>query len=86
MQEGKIPTFIPAKLISCMAGIEIRKQERRCSVRAWQPQEEVPREYRPPEAERDGKPDELQEMFGKKEALWVPDLHRSLTALRSLGS
>ena len=29
-------------------------------------QEEVPREYRPLIAERDGKPDELQEMFGKK--------------------
>jgi hypothetical protein len=29
----------------------------------------VPREYRPLKAERDGKPDEQQEMFGKKEAL-----------------
>ena len=46
----------------------------------------MPREYRPHKAERDGKPDEQQEMFGKKEALWVPDLHRSLTALRSLCS
>ena len=41
---------------------------------------------RPAKAERDGKPDEQQEMFGKNWALWVPDLHRSLTALRSLCS
>ena len=30
-----------------------------------------------PKAERDGKPDEQQEMFWKKQALWVPDLHRT---------
>jgi hypothetical protein len=46
----------------------------------------VPREYRPPKAERDSELDEQQEMFWKKKALWVPDLHRSLAALRSLGS
>jgi hypothetical protein len=50
-------------------------------------QEEVPRGYRPLNAERDGKPaEEQQEMFWKKEALWAPDLHRTLTALRSLCS
>jgi hypothetical protein len=49
-----------------MAGIEYRKQARRRRVRAWQPQEEVPREYGPLKAERDGKPDEHQEMFWKK--------------------
>jgi hypothetical protein len=86
VQEGKTPIFIPAKLISYMAGIEYRKQARRGRVRAWQPQEEVPREYGPLKAELDGKPEEQQEMFWKKWALWVPDLHRSLTALRSSGS
>jgi hypothetical protein len=48
-----------------MAGIELRKQERRRCVRAWQPQEEVLREYRPLKAERDSKLDEQQEMFSK---------------------
>jgi hypothetical protein len=43
----------------------------------------VPREYRPSKAERDGKPDEQQEMFGKKKALCVPDLHRTLSHLCS---
>jgi len=66
VQEGKTPIFIPAKLISYMAGIEYGKQERRCRVRTWQPQEEVPREYRPLNAERDDKPDEQQEMSWKK--------------------
>jgi hypothetical protein len=32
------------------------------------------------------RPDELEEIFGKKEALWVPELHRTLMALCSLGS
>jgi hypothetical protein len=41
----------------------------------------VPREYRPLKAERDGKLDEQQEMFGKKEASWVPDLHRTSSHL-----
>ena len=58
VREGKTPIFIPAKLISYMAGIEMRKQERRGRARTWQPQQEVPREYRPLNAERDDKPDE----------------------------
>jgi hypothetical protein len=62
--EGKTPIFIPAKLISYMSEIEYRKQARRCRARAWQPQEEVPREYRPSKAERDGKHDEQQELSG----------------------
>ena len=37
-------------------------------------------------AEWDGKPDEQQEIFGNKEALWDPELHPTLTALRSLCS
>jgi hypothetical protein len=65
VREGKTPIFIPAKLISYMAGIKYRKQERRRRVRAWQPQEEVPREYRPLKAETDSKLDEQQEMFSK---------------------
>ena len=54
VREGKTPIFIPAKLISYMAGIELRKEERRCRVRGWQPQEEVPQEYKLPKAEQDG--------------------------------
>jgi hypothetical protein len=65
VREGKTPIFIPAKLISYMAGIEYRKQARRRRVRAWQPPEEVPREYGPLKAERDSKLDEQQEMFWK---------------------
>ena len=33
------------------------KYDRRCRARTRQPEEEVPREYGPPKAERDGKPD-----------------------------
>jgi hypothetical protein len=65
VREGKTPIFILAKLISYMARIEYRKQERRRRVRAWQPQEEVPREYRPLKAETNCKLDEQQEMFSK---------------------
>ena len=43
----------------------------------------MPREHGPSKAERDSKPDEQQEIFGKKEAFWVPDLHRTLSHLRS---
>jgi hypothetical protein len=43
----------------------------------------VPREYRLSKAERDSKLDEQQEMFGRKEAFWVPDLHRTLSHLCS---
>jgi hypothetical protein len=35
------------------------------SREAMRPQEEIPREYGPLKAERDGKPDEQQEMFWK---------------------
>jgi hypothetical protein len=66
VREGKTPIFIAAKLISYMAGIELQKYERRSRVKARQPQEEVPREYRPLKAERDGKLDEQQEMFWKR--------------------
>jgi hypothetical protein len=49
-----------------MAGIEYRKQARWRRVRARQPQEEMPREYGPLKAERDGKPNEQEEMVWKK--------------------
>ena len=46
------------------------------------PREGAPR-IRPFRSRAGWQPDEQQEMFGKKEAFWVPDLHRTLSHLRS---
>jgi hypothetical protein len=66
VQEGKTPHIHSGQTHLLYGWNRITEQETRRRVRAWQPPEEVPREYRPLKAETDSKPDKQQEMFSKK--------------------
>jgi hypothetical protein len=62
----KYPRFYSGQTHLLYGWNRILEQERRRRLRTRQPQEEVPREYRPLKAETDSKLDEQQKMFGKK--------------------